>query len=274
LRQVLLNLLGNAIKFTERGRVEVRVGHTSIPVPDERSLVQFEVDDTGIGIAPEVQAQLFQPFTQADSSTTRRFGGTGLGLVICRQIVELAGGTITLRSEPGRGSTFAFTYPLEAVNKPRARVDTPRKDDAASAVDSRLPHLRVLVAEDHAVNQRLVQLQLRKLGLAADVAATGIEALEALARAPYDLVLMDCQMPEMDGYETTRRIRADPRFAPVRIIAMTANAMQGDREKCLDAGMDDYVSKPIREPELRAALTRALAAMRDPDAEASVFNNQ
>ena len=264
LRQVLLNLAGNAIKFTEHGGVSIRVALESATGAHAR--LRFEVTDTGIGISEAAQARLFQPFVQADGSTTRRFGGTGLGLAISRQLVELMGGEIGLRSDPGTGSTFWFTVQLERQKASPAGTDEragSRRLAPAPAADSaaKLP-LRVLLAEDNAVNQMVARKQLAKIGCAVDVVASGLEALRALDRADYDVVLMDCQMPEMDGYETTREIRrlglrsgAGP--ARLQIIAMTANAMQGDRELCLAADMDDYVSKPVGLDHLREALLRA-----------------
>jgi signal transduction histidine kinase/CheY-like chemotaxis protein len=397
LRQVLMNLVGNAIKFTEHGEVFVNV--TLVDQTDTDALIQFEVSDTGIGIEPEAQARLFQPFTQADSSTSRKFGGTGLGLAISKKLVELMGGRIGIRSAPGRGSTFWFTVRLEMQPAPAARspmslhlpgarvlvVDpnpTSRKildhqlslwrtphDSVASASDALrllrekaasgepfelaildrkltemdglalacriksdpgladlklvlltshnqilsepelkaagfagwlfkpyrasqlfkclsnaftaaiparpirtrnpialqpkpiMPGCRLLLAEDDRVNQCVALAQLKKLGYGADVAANGFEVLAALEKSHYDIVLMDCQMPGLDGFRTTQRIRERERSerneAPTYIIAMTANAMTGDREKCLAAGMNDYVSKPVWTKELQTALERA-----------------
>jgi PAS domain S-box-containing protein len=405
LRQVLLNLIGNAVKFTERGEIVVQV---SCEEKNEREVhLRFEVSDTGIGITPEAQARLFQPFSQADSSTTRRFGGTGLGLAISRQIIDLMGGKIGVRSTEGKGSTFWFTVRIErqpdkpsrsplapadslrgkrtlivddnatnrrivehyleawkivseqaetgpeALQKLRAAVQAGNpfsivvldfempnvdgvmlakeihadpllrnvrmvlctswdksfdraelkqigivhamlkpvrqpelllgllqavSDSAEATAGSRPPvptepppptvrsaapaapakhSLRVLVAEDNAVNQRVALLQLQKLGHRADVAATGLEVLEAVERSEYDVILMDCHMPEMDGFEATGRLRGHPKHHAVKIIAMTANAMQGDRERCLSAGMDDYISKPTRIDVLQDALLRS-----------------
>jgi PAS domain S-box-containing protein len=398
LRQVLLNLVGNALKFTNKGEVAVSVSAEQETAAD--LTIRFEVRDSGVGIASEGIARLFQPFSQADVSTTRRFGGTGLGLAISKQIVQLMQGKIGVISEPGQGSTFWFTVRLakqpSAENKPSKSTNNELAglrvlavDDnapthrvvatygsfwglrcttvssAAEALDAlrqaadqgdpyrvalldgQLPEVeglvlaetvradrrfesvaliiltwpdrrvsaevvqrlmrcdvitkplhpgellqaigratmpaetataqkkastspieapqkpavtaRILVAEDNAVNQRLILHQLKKLGYQANIASNGTEAVRALEVAPYDLVLMDCQMPEMDGYETTRVMRRDPRFAHLQIVAMTANAMQGDREKCLEAGMDDYLSKPTRIDELRAVLNRCLS---------------
>jgi PAS domain S-box-containing protein len=392
LRQVLLNLVGNAVKFTEQGEVVVAAQLEGESTDGVR--LRFEIKDTGIGMTQEQQIELFQPFVQADNSTTRRYGGTGLGLAICRQIVEMMGGQISVKSEAGRGSVFSFTIDLEravapvdsvpaadpsalaerrvlivddnatnrcilrhyvrawkmqpylvstaaeglaalrrsydeghpydlilldyqmpemdgvqfaqtvgqdrrfdqtrmvmltsldrrfsrlemrsiglteVLTKPvrqtellRALVqvmaspdDTRTPDAAPVAIPEPVPiSLRALLAEDNPVNVRVASMQLKKLGCQVDVAINGEEALAAVARTRYDVILMDCQMPEVDGYEATRRLRADPATAHLKIIALTANAMEGDRERCLEVGMDDYVSKPVRLRELRAALER------------------
>ncbi|MDD5627809.1 MAG: PAS domain S-box protein [Elusimicrobia bacterium] len=391
-RQILLNLLGNAVKFTERGEVVLRISQAG--QSGARTSIRFEVKDTGIGISPEGQRRLFQSFSQADSSTTRKYGGTGLGLVISKKLVELMGGSIAVESRPGQGSTFFFTLPLEApassaplpppgelaglralvvddnaanreilvrqlaswkveseavpsgeealrALRPGASEGRPcqlvlldmqmpemdglalaraiRSDPALarlplvmmssigqsfkpeelqaagiaeclpkpvrqsllfnclrrvmggvpSAADERRPvvvrsqeaamrkFFRILVAEDNPVNQKVALLQLKKLGYEADTAANGLEALEALQRFPYDLVLMDCQMPEMDGFTAAGELRKREegrRHTPV--VAMTANALEGDREKCLAAGMDDYIAKPVSIEALRAAIAR------------------
>jgi two-component system sensor histidine kinase/response regulator len=394
LRQVLLNLIGNAVKFTHRGEVLVRV--TQEQATGSHVEIRFTVTDTGIGIASEVQSKLFQPFTQADGSTTRRYGGTGLGLAICKQLVEMMAGQIGVTSVPGQGSTFWFTArfelqakvvgeglddPLPLVGRralivsnntqcrkillhyvlswrmrngvatggeavealrreheagrpyevmildlqdlgcdglelarrikgetifsglgivllndhgerhstaaleaagvagevprpikqsalynallavfgarvPELPADTAKEASGGAANGVARKGLRILVAEDNIVNQKLTLRLLEKLGYSGMAVANGLEVLAALDTIPYDVVLMDCQMPELDGYEATRAIRQSPRICGVRVIAMTANAMQGDREKCLAAGMDDYVSKPVRLEELRAALER------------------
>ncbi|MCC6640632.1 MAG: response regulator, partial [Deltaproteobacteria bacterium] len=249
IRQVLLNLLGNAIKFTKAGRVTLRVDRDSRP--EDALRIRFEVSDTGPGIAEEIQPHLFQEFTQADASTTRRFGGTGLGLAISKRLTELMGGEIGLRSRVGVGSTFWMTLPLSAA-KAIEREDHDRTEPSMGALG-----LHVLVAEDNAVNRRLALALLQKLGCRADAVSNGREAVDAAQRTAYDVVLMDCQMPEMDGYEATREIRrleGTTRRTP--IVALTANALRGDRERCLEAGMEDYVSKPVRIDALRAALGR------------------
>ncbi len=260
-RQVLTNLIGNAIKFTSEGQVAVRV--TAQEEAEDHVLVRLEVTDTGTGIPLETQARLFQPFVQADSSTSRKFGGTGLGLAICKRLAESMNGGIGVESTPGRGSTFWAT--MKFSRQTGAAVDSPSTPlpaavevsaDPASPVGLR-PKARILLAEDNLVNQRVALGNLRHLGYEADVAADGFEALEATARTSYDIILMDCQMPELDGYQVTREIRQRERKGQhAYIIAMTANAMTGDREKCLAAGMDDYISKPLDRAELRAALQR------------------
>jgi signal transduction histidine kinase/CheY-like chemotaxis protein len=256
LRQVLLNLVGNAVKFTPRGHV-----HVDVLVREHRdrgALVEIAVSDTGIGIAADVQPRLFQAFTQADASTTRRYGGTGLGLAICRQIVELMNGAIGVESAPDRGSRFWFTVPLDlaepapgggpVVALAPSAVAPARIERAASA-------LRILLVEDNPVNQQVAVRMLRKLGHDVDIAHNGFEAVDAARRTAYDAVLMDCQMPELDGYGATLRIRAgESSSRRVPIVAVTANAAVDDRERCLAAGMDDYLAKPLRLNELARVL--------------------
>ncbi|MFN7959088.1 MAG: ATP-binding protein [Holophagaceae bacterium] len=374
LRQILTNLMDNALKFTQEGSVEVRVGPEA--QEDGHTLIRVEIRDTGIGMRPEVVDRLFTSFFQGDSSTTRKYGGTGLGLTICKRLAELMGGSIGVTSAPGEGSTFWFTLGLDARG-----CQAPVRPGAASALLAGLPeaasrmvaeqlrawgvpsrtapsggdlaawlrevrgpdtvilagpealdtalaeagecalvlasplyrpelreaaarrgiqaHLtlpirpsqlrnllepkglsigrvapaapapapegpaqvRVLLAEDNLVNQKVALIMLQKLGIKADVVATGVEALDALLGVSYDLVLMDCQMPEMDGFEATRRIRERERGSRrIPVVAMTANAMVGDREKCLEAGMDDYIAKPVRAEALHQALALWLPA--------------
>ncbi|MCL6534494.1 MAG: response regulator [Armatimonadetes bacterium] len=247
LRQILLNLLSNAVKFTERGEAVARLIKREASAENEHAL-RFEVQDTGIGIPPEKQQQIFEPFRQADGSTTRKYGGTGLGLAISKKLVELMGGRMGVVSQVGEGSTFWFEVSLPACDAP-AHVRLEQQLRAAEQTP--LTGLRVLVAEDNFVNQKVIRRTLEKWGIEMQIANNGREALEWLSREPFHLVLMDCQMPEMDGYEATRRIRAyeQPRGLHMPIIALTANALSGDREKCLECGMDDYLTKPVN-PDL------------------------
>jgi signal transduction histidine kinase/ActR/RegA family two-component response regulator len=258
LRQVLTNLLNNATKFTEEGRILVRVDYA--PQGDGAGELAVEVQDTGIGIPPDQQERVFLDFVQADSSLTRRSGGTGLGLAICRQLVEMMGGGITLRSGPGMGSTFAFTIPTRPAEA-AAGTGGSAKQEAAPARP-----LRVLLAEDNATNRYLITAYLRAAGHAVEVVSNGTEAVAAATRGGFDAVLMDVQMPEVDGLAATRSIRALPAPAgAVAIIALTANAMPEDRDACLAAGMTDYLAKPVEVAALHQALARVQPA-HPPDA--------
>lgn len=249
LRQVVLNLLANAVKFTARG--EVALEATARPHADGMASVRIAVRDTGPGIAPERLKQIFEPFVQGDGGTARRFGGTGLGLAISREVVSQMGGAITVDSTPGVGSTFTIALPLPLA--PAATFPPP--PDPAPAV----PPLRVLVAEDNPINQAVTRQILTRMGHAVTVAADGHEVLARLTRERFDVVLMDVQMPGLDGEETTRRIRRlDLGSARPHIIALTASAVRGDRERMLRAGMDDYLSKPVRPADLERALARAV----------------
>jgi signal transduction histidine kinase/CheY-like chemotaxis protein len=401
LRQVLLNILGNAVKFTQKGEVVLTVSPEQPTEPSAPSTIRFEIRDTGIGIDREAQQRLFQPFVQADNSTTRRFGGTGLGLAISRQIVELMGGRISMSSVPGQGSVFVFSLPLPGVTTlekrddvlaaaaplrnvrvlvfpqnatvqrvlehhakawglsliltndiaaaaaqiaqgvrernpiqaiiigssssdaevraisqemaesgipiilqcsqrtkssehttnqtseiamltsplrtwsllrtlrqavgVRAKTSTPPiiSVEPAKTVPAKPAAVRILVVEDNPVNRRVIQLQLRKIGYTARLATNGLEALKVLDEEPADLVFMDCQMPELDGYETTIRLRQQKRFSHMYITAMTANSKEGDIERCLAAGMDGYLRKPARESELIAAIDRAITQLKE-----------
>jgi signal transduction histidine kinase/ligand-binding sensor domain-containing protein/CheY-like chemotaxis protein len=253
LRQVLLNLIGNAIKFTERGEVRLRLERLPDPNPALARL-RFAVEDTGIGIPAEKQKRLFQAFSQVDSSHTRRYGGTGLGLAISARLVKLMGGHVTVESTPGVGSVFAFELLTEPVLvAPAVAPPVAKTTPTLSAQFADEFPLRILIAEDNPVNQKLMRSVLGKLGYGPDVAQNGYEVLDHLEAAPYDLILMDVQMPDLDGLETTRRIRAAEGRQP-RIIAMTANALREDREACLAAGMDSYISKPFKLEELKRIL--------------------
>jgi signal transduction histidine kinase/FixJ family two-component response regulator/HPt (histidine-containing phosphotransfer) domain-containing protein len=260
-RQILFNLVGNALKFTERGAVRVRAG--TAPLGGGRIRVTFVVSDTGIGLDAEQRARLFQPFAQADSSTTRRFGGTGLGLSIVRRLTELMDGTVTVESTPRTGSTFCVTLTLQAVPagsplKAALRPSPERAVDAAAPARGDRP--LALVVDDHPVNREVLVRQLELFGIACDTADDGVAALAAWAPGRYVAVLADIHMPRMDGYELTRRVRAAEAQHDVRtpVIAVTANAMKGEEDQCLAAGMDAYLAKPVSIDRLRATLERWL----------------
>jgi len=247
-RQILTNYVANAIKFTERGFVRVsarRVGGPAGPV-------RLECEDTGPGIASDVQIELFRPFTQADQSTTRRFGGTGLGLSICRELAALMGGQVGVASEPGQGSRFWAELPLAPASAPAAAVAPAPADTAA------LAGLRVLMVEDNAVNMLIAVATLERWGVLVTQALDGAEAVRAVAAAPqpFDLVLMDVQMPGMSGHEATRELRRLPAGRAVPIVALTAAALVSEREQALASGMDDFLTKPIDADRLQAALLR------------------
>ena len=280
LQQVLLNLVGNAIKFTERGEVEMSL--RSLSHNDDAHL-EFAVRDTGIGISPSALEHLFQPFTQADASTTRRFGGTGLGLSICKSLVEMMGGTIWVESELGKGSTFSFT-----VRLPLAKELPPDFEAPVAVPTVAGGQLCVLLVEDNPANQKLATYILQDRGHKVEVAGDGQEAVRLTEQKPYDVILMDVQMPGMNGLEATAVIRKRERGGSrVPIIAMTAHAMQEDRERCLAAGMDGYISKPINAqamiglveslargvaPATEATAATPTSAEASPRATAAVFN--
>jgi PAS domain S-box-containing protein len=255
-RQVLTNLIGNALKFSESGEVRVDISRADEALP--ATVLRVTVADQGIGIAPVSLSKLFSPFTQADTSTTRKYGGTGLGLAIARRIVESMGGEIGVQSELGAGSTFWFTVPFEAPAGPAALpVEFSAVADFALAAPATNPPARILLAEDNPVNQKVALLQLKRLGYAADAVANGREAVHAIAAQHYDLVLMDCQMPEMDGYEATRAIRRQQNGRnKTAIVALTANARDEDRARCVAAGMDDFITKPLDLVELADCLAK------------------
>ncbi len=265
LRQILLNLVGNAIKFTEAGRVELAVALANSATG--RPEMRFQITDTGIGMTPAECDKLFQPFTQADGSTTRKFGGTGLGLAISRPLARMLGGDVSLASMPGLGSIFTVVVdpgPLESVrmleNATEALADEP--EFAVADLSSVRLAGRILLAEDSPDNQVLISSFLRKLGAEVEIAADGLQAVKRtmIARStdfPFDLILMDMQMPELDGYEATRRLRALACTTP--IIALTANAMGGDQQRCLDAGCSDYATKPIDRRRLVAQILEQLS---------------
>jgi signal transduction histidine kinase/CheY-like chemotaxis protein len=243
LRQVLLNLVGNAVKFTQSGSVTVKVSFGG-------DLLRFAVADTGIGIPPEVGEDLFLPFTQVDSTSTRSHEGTGLGLTISRQLVILLGGEIGFESMPGHGSTFWFTVPFSAPLAAATALEPLQSQPLPG------PPLRVLLAEDNPINQLVASRLLEKLGHSVEAASNGLLAVEAFRRSEWDLILMDCQMPGLDGYAATRQIRSleIPLGRHTRIVALTAHAMVEDQQKCIEAGMDDYITKPLDPAELQRIL--------------------
>lgn len=268
--QVLINLIGNAVKFTDRGSISVCVSGKAREGGGMKLL--FEVSDSGIGIPQDRMNSLFQSFSQVDMSTTRRYGGTGLGLAISKKLVNLMGGDIWVKSEIGKGSTFSFTVAIDECLKDEILHDEPlqklgrdwekpQKTKKRSIKNSSLPQdicgqLKLLLAEDNLVNQKVALLMLKKLGINADVAVNGKEVLLALEQKRYDVILMDVQMPEMDGFEAARAIRKRWNRGQPHIIAVTAYALEGDRMRCIEAGMDDYISKPVRLEELAGALGR------------------
>ena len=269
IRQILANLLSNAIKFTDDGTVRVKVALLPAAA-DGKVSFEMEVSDTGMGIPPEKLPEVFEKFTQGDGSVSRRFGGTGLGLAITRRLVEMHGGNITVQSEVGKGSCFRVTLhcdeasaDLPAAEPHSAGRMEPASEPGAMADASH----KILVVEDNLVNQKVVATILRKKGYTVRIANHGGEAMEALAQEDFGLVLMDVQMPVLDGLEATRLIRREERWKRLPIIAMTAHAMQGDKERCLQAGMDGYISKPLHPSHLLATIDSYLHACpprRDP----------
>ncbi len=264
--QILNNLISNAIKFTSTGGVLLRL--TSESKTGNGATLRFEVQDTGLGIPEKALDRLFQVFSQVDSSTARRFGGSGLGLSICKMLVELMGGKIGVRSEEGKGSTFWFTVEFR-IGQPPEHLDSEQEVGILGGDPNAKPK-RILVAEDNFINQRVTLGMLKKMGYHADAVANGHEVLDALRDFPYDLILMDCQMPEMDGYEATRQIRrSDLKCKNIIILAMTANAMKEDSERCIQAGMNGYISKPVAQKQLSAVLRKWLEPSNDIVAKAA-----
>ena len=255
LQQALLNYVGNAIKFTETGSVTVSV--ECLEETDHDALVRFSVTDTGIGITAEALDRLFLCFEQADNSTTRKYGGTGLGLAITRQLARLMGGDAGAESNLGTGSTFWFTANLPKESQ-QAVVEVVLSEPAENVLRRDYAGTRILLVEDEPINQEVTTFMLEHVGLTVDVAEDGIEAVERAQRGKYQLILMDMQMPRLDGLDATRRIRVIPGYANLSIIAMTANAFAEDRERCMEAGMSDFITKPLPAPELYKALLRNL----------------
>jgi two-component system sensor histidine kinase/response regulator len=250
LGQILVNLVNNAIKFTEKGSVTVSV--TLLEQTEKEVVLHFSVIDTGIGMTPDQQNRLFQLFSQADSSITRKYGGTGLGLSICKRLVEMMGGEIRAESAYGQGSSFHFTLPQKIGNPPAQHEDSASMDEDVK----RLQGCKILLVEDNKINQELAELMLTRQGIEVHVVDNGKEALSALDEQEFDGVLMDIQMPVMDGYTACATIREDPRYQNLPIIALTANVMAGDQEKSRKAGMNGHIGKPFREEEMFATVAR------------------
>jgi TMAO reductase system sensor TorS len=251
LRQIMANLVSNAVKFTDKGHVLVRIKVVSRD--DNSADIRLEVEDTGVGIRDDIKDELFNEFTQADGSTTRKYGGTGLGLAIVRQLVEMMHGQFGVDSVPGEGSTFWFRITLP-IGEAQATTQPGSSEQAVKG----LLQGHVLLVEDNPINQMVAQKMLEKIGLESTLAGDGQEALNRLEQDRFDAVLMDCQMPVMDGFEATRRIREQSALTRLPVIAMTANVMEGDREKCIEAGMNDYIGKPVVEADLKKTLARWL----------------
>jgi CheY-like chemotaxis protein/anti-sigma regulatory factor (Ser/Thr protein kinase) len=252
IRQVVINLVGNALKFTPSGTIVIEA--TLESESNSSIMVRIRVQDSGIGIPVSRLESIFDPFTQADSTTTRYYGGTGLGLTICKKLSELMGGTIGVESQEGKGSTFWFTIKLNKHLEDKKNV-------VAAVTSAICENKKVLLAEDNAINQMIAASLLKKLGFVVDFAFNGSEAVKLLEQNHYDLVLMDCQMPVMDGYEATLVIR-DPASHvlnhAIPIVAMTANAMNGEQEKCLSVGMNEYTTKPVKFEVLKNVLSQVL----------------
>jgi CheY-like chemotaxis protein len=252
-RQIMINLTNNAVKFTEHGKIEVHV--SLVKLSGNSSHLRFEVSDTGIGIAPDALDSLFRVFSRIKTSKARQQSGTGLGLSICKKLTELMGGRIGVESSLGKGSLFWFTLPftLSTPHKNRSQEDQPAE---TSCFKQKL----VLVAEDNAINQRIVSYHLQKMGFEVELAMDGQQALEKYHTRNFDLVVLDIQMPLMDGYQVAKAIRQEEQgtLRHLPIIALTANAMKGDRESYLEAGMDDYVSKPFTYATLEKVISKAL----------------
>ena len=272
-RQVLLNLIGNAIKFTDTGKIRFRADLAMDS--DEEIIMRCEIQDTGVGIQPQSIHLLFQPFSQVDGSLTRKYGGTGLGLFISKQLVELMGGMLECESRPGEGSRFWFTTRLEKIEGRADQAPVPESETVDRSPETPMEpgidpgrNVRILVCEDNPMNQKVVRLMLEHLGYGCDLVNNGMEGLDALEKHRYDIIFMDCQMPVMDGYDTVRRIRASAKTNHHIVVAMTAHTLPGDKEKCLEAGMDDYIDKPLSMGNLAALLEKWSRTLNQPKAAA------
>lgn len=261
IKQILLNLLSNAIKFTEKGSVHVHVYPDDVDQIDNTVIIQFDIKDTGIGIPGNIVTELFSKFTQVDTSTTRRFGGTGLGLAICKQLVHMMGGDIQVKSQIGQGSIFSFTLKLEkrTTITPEPQNSTFFSQQKKQSAHAHFSGMRILLADDNPINQDYIGEILSQIGATTTIAGNGHQALTCVEENEFDLILMDCQMPILDGYQASAQIRSKKIMAgnrPIPIIALTANALSGDREKCLAAGMNDYLAKPIQKSTLIETLEK------------------
>lgn len=254
LRQVLINLVANAVKFTNQGGVYLVV--SALHTKDNKVGIEFTVKDTGIGISPEKCGRLFQPFSQLDSSMTRKYGGTGLGLAICKSLVSMMGGEIRVESMEEKGATFVFT--IQATVPEAELVGGVEKEETSQALMAEQEQRRVLIVDDHPINQRLMVSMLHKLGFEADVAEDGRQAVALSLRHAYEFIFMDLQMPVMDGLEATAEIRqgGGPSASSAVIIAMTANVMEGIQSRCLASGMNDYISKPLKMSSIKGMISR------------------
>ena len=248
--QILSNLISNAIKFTDSGSIDLKI-HSEI-LANQKYKITTSIKDSGIGMSKDGQTKLFGSFSQLDSSTARKYGGTGLGLAICKALTELMGGKIWVESEEGKGSTFSFTMIVGLVASKDSSRQIPMEIDSEMALAY---PLKILLAEDNRINQLVAKKTLEKMGYRIDVASNGVEALQMLRSQHYDLVLMDCFMPEMDGFEATKKIKENPdEYHNPRIVALTASALKEDRDKCTTVGMDDFLSKPLNIQEITRAL--------------------
>lgn len=256
IQQILLNLIGNAIKFTDQGSVTLRMEIQE--TENSRVNVKFEIEDTGVGISLEEKDSLFNEFIQEDQSTTRNYGGTGLGLSICKKLIELMEGEIDFTSSPGEGSCFWFSLRLDKPSE--LEKAEPKNNTENKQPNIKFPNARILLVEDNNINQEIVVQYLKESDLVVEIAENGEEAIKKLEHNRYDLIFMDCLMPVMDGYETTRRIRKLDEFADLPIIALTVNAIFGEKEKCYKAGMSDYITKPFEYEDLIALLQKHLPA--------------